>query len=511
MLPGKSDSVWLDTTPSTFYPELKGDFSVDAAVIGGGIAGLTTAWNLIEAGLSVAVLEAKRIVTGVTGLTTAKFTVGQGAIYQQLLEHFSRDLVKQYAAANSEAIDWLVDLVDRERIDCDLRLTDMYVVAETEKDLKILRKELKAARIAGLSPVFQEKIPLPIPSFGALLYGSQVSFHPRKYLLALADLFKVRGGKIYEETKVLKVEEGEPCRIITETGTVRAKKVVVASHFPIYDPDLYFARLEPIRAYALGVELDGPAPEGMFIGLHQNSYSYRSLVYKTDKEMTDLLIVSGEAHKVGHGGDTRQYYWRMEEYLRRFFEVKKIAYHWSTQDNYTADSVPYIGKIVSESKHVYVATGFNGWGMSNGTVAGRLLADLILGRKADWGAVFNPSRFDLVGIGKLVKHNLDAVSGYALARLLHPEVKSLSEVKEGEGKIVQSGKERRAVYRDEGGKLHILSPFCTHMGCQLAWNTAERSWDCPCHGSRFDASGRVLNSPAKYTLKEYTSKESPES
>lgn len=488
-LPGRPVSLWLDTAPETRFPPLRAGIEVDVAVIGGGLAGLTAATLLKEAGRTVAVLEAGRIASGVTGHSTAKITSLHTLIYRHLIRHFGKAQARAYGDAQQAAIEHMAALVKDKGIDCDFARTEAYTYTESADQVKHIEAEVEAALTLGLPAAYVRDPPLPFPVKGAVRFDGQACFHPRNYLLALARDLPGNGCHIFENTRVVDAPHGEPCTVATDRGALRARDVVVASHFPFADRALFASRLQPQRAYVLALRIDGPAPPGLFVDADE-SFSLRPLPLPGGDE---LLLVTGQGHKAGEGGDTVARYQRLELLARSRLPVRSVEYRWSTQDNYTLDRVPYIGHTTHHSKHLYVATGFNGWGMTGGTVAGMLLRDLILGRDNPWAKVFDPSRLDLGNVPELVRNNVKVAAHFVADRVADTDSDTIPR---GEGRIVHTLHGNVALYRDEEGNIHRHSPVCTHMGCILHWNPAERSWDCPCHGSRFSYDGEVLHGPA---------------
>ncbi|HEX8143305.1 MAG TPA: FAD-dependent oxidoreductase [Pyrinomonadaceae bacterium] len=497
-LPGKPVSLWLATTPATHYPQLPGDISVDVAILGGGIAGISTAFLLKQAGLSVAVIEAARIAARVTGNTTAKITSLHNLIYDHLVNQFGEEEARLFGEAQESAKEKIAALVAQYSIDCDFRRASAYTYTLLEEELEQIKREAEAAKRLGLPASFVENCELPFAIKGAVRFDNQAQFHPRKYLLALAERISGDGSYIFEETRAFDIEDEEPCTVKTSRGTIKAKSVVITTHFPYNDPNIYFAAMSPKRSYVLGCRLNGPAPQGMYISAGSPHHSIRSNPY----EGGEIVMIGGENHKTGQGGDMSDHYRRLEEWARANFAVQSIEYRWSTQDNNTVDKVPYIGKLSAASEHLYVATGFGGWGMTNSHVAAILLTDMIEGRENPWARVFDPSRFKPVtSATDFVKENLNVAKEFMADRISTPEIEDLDKLPEGGGEVLKWKGERLALYKDEAGTIHACSPVCTHMGCIVHWNSAERSWDCPCHGSRFNYDGEVIQGPANEDLK----------
>jgi glycine/D-amino acid oxidase-like deaminating enzyme/nitrite reductase/ring-hydroxylating ferredoxin subunit len=498
-LPGKAVSLWIDTTPETDFPPLTGHVKVDVAILGGGIAGIATALLLKETGARVAVIDAGRIASSVTGNTTAKVTALHGLIYDHLINSFGQEKARMYADAQSAAIERINSLVAAHNIECDFVRTDAYTYTELEEEAEQITAEVEAATRLGLPASYVDSIPLPFDIRAAVKLTNQAQFHPRKYLLALAPLIPGDGSHIFEQTRALDVEqEDKGCRVKTTRGTIDAGQVVLATHFPFYDHAMYFARMFPKRSYVLGCRLNGPVPEGMYI---TSTDPHRSMRNHRSEAEGELLMVGGENHKTGQGGDTAERYRNLERYARERFDVREIEYRWSTQDNNTVDKVPYIGKSTPASDRVYVATGFGGWGMTNSHVAAMILTDLIAGRKNPWSEVFDPNRFKpITSAPEFIKENINVAKRFVGDRLGAEEIDSTAELPSGSGEVVEWNGEKVAVYKTETGAVNAVSAVCTHLGCIVNWNSAERSWDCPCHGSRFSSDGHVIQGPANKDL-----------
>ena len=498
-LPGEPVSLWIATTPETGFPPLAGDITVDVAVLGGGIAGIVTAFQLKQQGMTVAVIEADRIVKSVTGNTTAKITSLHALIYDYLINQFGERAALSYADAQQAAIERIASIVSEHQIDCDFRRTDAYTYTEREEELDQVKAEVEAATKLGLPASFVESTPLPFPIKGAVKFTGQAQFHPRKYLLALIEKIPGGGSHVFEKTRAFDIKDEDPCRVETDKGTVTAKAVVLATHFPYQDPNIYFAAMHPGRSYVLGCRLNIPVPEGMYITAgEEDMHSFRS---NPDEDGGTIWMVGGEKHKTGQGGPTEERYQRLEQYARSRFDVQSIEYRWSTQDNNTVDRVPYIGKLSSGSKNLYVATGFGGWGMTNSHVAAMLITDMIQGRENPWAAVFDPSRFKPVTSARdFISENMNVAKEFMADRVGTPELDDIGKLPKGRGEVVEWKGERVALYKDDAGRVFSCSAVCTHMGCIVHWNGAERSLDCPCHGSRFNYDGKVIQGPANKDL-----------
>ena len=491
------ESLWISTAPpQRDYPALEGDLEVDVAIVGGGIAGLTAAVLLKQAGKRVSVLEKGRIAGGETGHTTAHLTEVVDVRYRVLEKDFGEAEARLVAASSRDAIAQIESLIGEHGIECGFRRVPAWLYSEREEDVDQLLEEREAARRAGLQVQFTGHIPLPFPVKGALRFENQAEMHPRAYLLPLARTIPGGGCHLFENTYVEQVQDGEPCTVVTRGGTVSARDVLVLANVPVNERVILHTKLYAYRSYAVAARVPKEL-EGLFWD-SEDPYHYTRTQKTRDGVM---LIVGGEDHKTGTEDQTEQRYALLERYaVERFSELgfERADYRWSGQIIETADGLPYIGQNPNSS-HVWVGTGFSGNGISMGTLAGMLLTDLVEGRENRYAALFSPSRVKpLAAAVTYVSENVDFARYFIQDRLLRTnvEAKALEAVGQGEGKIVALGGEKLAVYRDQDGAVHALSPVCTHLACEVSWNGAERSWDCPCHGSRFSIDGEVINGPA---------------
>jgi nitrite reductase/ring-hydroxylating ferredoxin subunit len=362
-----------------------------------------------------------------------------------------------------------------------------------------VREEADAVRESGLDASFVTDTGLPLPVAGAVRVEDQAQFHPRKYLLALAEDLSHRGGRIFERTRAVGLVEGQPCRVTTEQGRIAvARDVVVATHYPVFDRALLFARLSPRRelvvAGPIGPERD---PGGIYITPEENTRSVRTAPYRDGQR---LLIVTGE-HFTPGTTDVTERFERLLVWARNRFPEVEIAYRWATQDNTTTDGVPFVGPFHPATRHVHVATGFGGWGMSTGIMAGQLLAATIVGEWLPWADLYDPRRFHpLREAGPMLELQATVARHFIGDRIRSSHVDSLDEVQAATGAVIRVRGEQWAVYRDEAGTLQALSARCTHLGCIVRFNDAEGAWECPCHGSRFDVDGSVIQGPANKPL-----------
>ncbi len=474
------ESIWRQTCDIAPRPGLEQDIELDTAVIGGGMAGILTADALQRAGKRVAVLEADRIAGGQTQNTTAKITSQHGMIYQKLIRSFGEARARQYAQANQKAVTAFRELIEARQIDCDFEPRDAYLYGD---DLPTLAAEAEAAARLGLPAELTARASLPFPCAGAVRFREQAQFHPLKFLKALAEDLTV-----YEHTPV-RVAEGD---ILKAGGhTVRAKHIVFACHYPFINfPGLYFARMYQERSYVLALE-NAPAVDGMFLGADGRGYSLRA--------WNGFLLFGGEGHRTGENRDGGRYDALRRKAVELFPNCREAAF-WSAQDCIPADGVPYIGIYSSSRPNWYVATGFQKWGMTSSMAAARLISDMICGRENPYAAVFSPTRFNETAAGGVLREGGRSVRG--LSRLyLQVPAGTADQLLPGHGGIVFLGGRKVGVYKEPDGALHVVDPRCPHLGCQVEWNPDDRTWDCPCHGSRFDRDGSLISGPAQTGLR----------
>lgn len=476
-----SESVWSKTVELPERAPLPGDLAVDTAVIGGGMAGVLTAHFLKEAGMRVVVLEASRVSGGQTKNTTAKITSQHGLIYHRLIEQFGEERARQYANANQQAIVEYRRIIKERRIDCDFTEAPAYLYSTAEREP--LAQEFEAAKALGIDAAYCSEIELPFPVAAALRFDGQARFHPLKFLRAVSGPLE-----IYEQTTVQSVEGA---RVLTDRGTVTAKQIVFACHYPFLNiPGYYFMRMHQERSYVLALE--GAAQlEGVYLGVDADGFSFRP--------QGDLLLLGGGNHRTGENSAGGRYQ-TLREAAKQYWPDSRETAAWSAQDCMTLDGVPYIGRFSASTPNWYVATGFQKWGMTSSMVSAMLISDLILKDESPWEEVFSPQRFTPSASAKTLMQET-AQAGKGLARkLFAPPRVDIEALPNGHGGVVEYDGEKVGVYKDENGEAFIVSIRCPHLGCQLEWNPDEKSWDCPCHGSRFDFRGNLIDNPAQEDL-----------
>ena len=487
-----SRSLWSATAEVDEFSALEGDIEVDVAVIGAGITGVTVAHLLKREGKSVALLEMRRIGLGTTGNTTAKLTVGHSLVYAKLSSSHGADAARLYAESNQQAISQLHSLAVDLAIDCDWEPASNYVYTESSGTLDKLEEELAAIRRAGIAAEITRETDLPFPVAGAIRLDEQAQFHPLKYLSGLVARIPGDGSHVFEQTRATGVESGETAMVETSSGRVLARHVVVATQMPFLDRGLFFAKAHPQKSFAVSAEVaEARAPRGMYISIDESTRSIRSAPSANGNRQ---LIVGGESRRPGDEQNDEDAYRALDEFMRAEFDVASEL-HWSAHDYIPADGLPYIGRLRRGDERLHVATGFAKWGLTKGTIAARIITDAIVGRPNPWASLYDTRRWTPRASVK----SLASENGRVARRFVADRVRPRSageELAPGEGAVVRVGLRHQAVYRDESGNTHVLSARCPHLGCLVAWSEADKTWECPCHGSRFAAEGGLLQGPA---------------
>lgn len=494
----EKSSVWLSTVDRPRWPALDADIEVDVAVVGGGITGLTTAWLLQREGARVAVVEANRIASGTSGGTTGKVTSQHGLKYAKLIERHGEGVARKYAAANQHAIDLIEKLAVETGADCRFERAPSFVYTREPARRGAIQAENTASVRLGLPATLTTAIDLPFSIELALRFDDQAHFHPGKYLMALARSIVDNGGALYEDTRVTSVEgRRSGVTLSTAAGTVSAGHAVIATLLPIVDAGGFFAKTSPSLAYGVAAHVRGEPLSGVHINAGTPTRSTRPWV---DGDKTGIIFV-GENHHTGSGDASPGRWGELERWAGEHFDIESFVYRWSSQDYSTVDDLPYVGRSPL-TQRTLVATGFGKWGMTNGTAAAQILTDVVSGRENPWMEAFDAGRIgDLGTMAELVGQNLGVARRFVFDRLARLLAKPIEDLMPGEGRIAKVDGETVGAYRDPHGELHCVSITCTHLGCTLAWNEAETTWDCPCHGSRFGLDGAVLDGPATRPLR----------
>ncbi|RWZ58858.1 FAD-dependent oxidoreductase [Halobacillus fulvus] len=497
------EPLWREDYDLSSFSPLDQNHTTDVLVVGGGMTGITTAYLLAKAGRQVTLIEADQLLNGTTGHTTAKVTAQHGLIYNEFQKHFGVDQASLYYQAQMNALNLMENLIDEHSIECEWEKEDAFLFATTEQGAHKLEKEHTAYQQLGIPGTITESLSFEAEATKALSMHDQARFHPIKYLTALVRAFTNMGGTVFEQTKAVDVtEEKDDITVTTGNGPlITCKQLVSCSHFPFYDgKGFYFSRMYAERSYLMAIEPEKEIPEGMYLSVDEPKRSIRTASYGGKP----ILIIGGESHKTGQGVDTSFHYRALEEFASRTFGIRQKLFQWSAQDLTTLDKVPYIGPITRKNTRVFVATGFRKWGMTNGTLAAQLIADYIQGEESLFHDLFRPSRFKTdPSMKQFLSQNFD-VAVHLVEGKLELVADRPEHTKKGQGRVIQWRGERAGAYRDENGELYMLDTTCTHMGCEVEWNSGERTWDCPCHGSRFSFDGTVVEGPADRPLVDLT-------
>lgn len=497
------NSLWnIANKRELSYLKLDKNIDIDVLIIGGGITGITTALQLVEAGKKIAIVDAHKISEGTTGFSTGNLYIPIQNFLQTIYGKFGKEATKLLINSRKEAIDFIENVIQSKSIDCNFLRRPLYIFTTEKQKIKIVEKELNILKEFGIAAENTNELPIAIKSKKAIKIEHQARFNPFQYINELAAYLASRGCQIFEHTTVTDIgEEKDHCIVHANDRIIKAKNVVIATHLPIGINKTHFLAYA-YRSYAIAAKLNHDSyPNGNF--WHIDAPFFASSTHNVYSDELDTLIVSGCHHKTGQANSQQQYD-LVENYLRNNFAIKEITQCWSAQHYRPADNVPYIGLASTDSKRTYIATGFSTDGLTYGTVAGLLLSDLILNKTNPWAKLYRTNRFKpFASLSQFSKENLNVMCQYLKDYPENVEGKNYKDVKPEEGKIIAIDKQKYAVYCDKNGAMHIVSAVCTHMKCIVKWNNAEKSWDCPCHGSRFTVDGNVIEGPAVKPLQKY--------
>lgn len=498
---GANESIWqsFSSNLSGQTPELSSFGKVyDVLIIGAGITGLTTALLLQKQGMNCIVADAHNVGFGTTGGTTAHINTFADTTYADTEKAFNEKSAKLFATAISESVAIINEHVQVYNIDCDFEWKPGYVYAEDSKQAKELDSLYQSALKVGVKVNETQEVPTPLSFEKAVVFDNQAQFHPLKYITGLQKEFVALGGTVLENTRVEDVETRDEIHYaITNVKDIAARNVVYATHLPIGGINPLHFLCAPYRSYVIAVKLtDEKYPDALIYDMQEPYHYFRTHVIDGQK----YLIVGGNDHKSGHGEPEKSFE-DLENYVRQHYHVASVDYKWSAQFYTSADGLPYIGELPLAAKGIYAASGYNGNGMILGTISAKVMSDLILGKENVFADLFDPARVKpLAGFNEIVKENADVAYHFIADRLSVDDIKSLSEIENGSGAVVEYKDKKVAIYKDEAGSVHALNPVCTHAKCIVDWNNSEKSWDCPCHGARFDIDGNVLTGPARKNL-----------
>lgn len=487
-------SLWIETTKDSInLKPLEKDEKTEICVIGAGIFGLTTAYYLAKQGKKVIVLEKGEIGEKVSGNTTGKITSQHGLFYNHLVKDFGKGYAKKYLEANEQAIENIKNTIETEKIDCDFCKQKAYVYTTKEEEIIEIQKEVDIVNELGKEAKFVTETDLPFKIKGAIEFEGQAQFHVRKYMLGLCRTI-LEQNKIYNYTTVTDVvKEGDKYNIYTDKGTVSAKYVVLATHYPIMNMlGFYFTKMYQSTSYLIAIETDKKVPQGMYISAKEPVYSFRNAIY----DGKEILIIGGSEHKTGKPIEDGSNYENLEKRAKELYPNCKILFKWNTRDCISLDKIPYIGKFSNIMENIYVGTGFKKWGMTLSNVAANIVADKIIGKENKYESIFDSTRMKPIKNRWEVKNMVKETVNSIILNKLKIEPEDLDKIKNDNGAILELNGENIGIYKDAQGKIYAVKPNCTHLGCLLSWNNLDKTWDCPCHGSRFDYMGNNIYEPA---------------
>lgn len=503
-LPEYPRSYWIDSAEIPQFERLTSNEKFDIVVVGGGMTGITTAYLLSQEGMKVAIIESTRILNGTTGHTTAKITAQHNLIYDELISHFGQEFAGHYYKANIHALQFIKKVIEEHKLDCDFEEKDAVLYATTEKSVRKIEKEYQAYQQLNIPSELIDSLPFNAPIKKGIVMKKQAQFHPLRYLLKLVELFLKNGGKIYEGTTAVSImtesKTGEDFLTLeTRDGNfLTCHKVMSCTHYPFYEGEgYYFMRMHPERSYIVAAKGNVKHLDGMYLSVDSPNRSVRTVNINGEPH----LLLAGEGHKTGQGEPEMNHYEALKAFGEKVFQVTEFPYRWSAQDLYTQDNVPYIGPVSANETNIFVATGFRKWGMTGSTTAAAVLRDYALDKDTPEMEIFSTERFTAdPSLKHFFKENWNVAVQFMKGKLEHGR-KTPAGVKHGEGGVVYVNGSRAGAYREEDGTLYCVDTTCTHMGCEVEWNNGDKTWDCPCHGSRFSYKGDVVEGPAKKGLR----------
>lgn len=496
---GYNTSLWQqDVPPYVSAGKPSQEETYDIVIAGGGITGVSTALQLQQSGKKCLLIEAENLGFGTTGGTTAHINTLLDTPYTTIIKNFNKETAQQVAALAKQAIALIKSNIEQYQIECGFEETTACLFAQDKKEQDELDEITDNSRSVGLDIAFTSDIPVPVPFTKAIRVSGQAKFNPLLYVYGIAAAFEEKGGVILQHCRLTEIQEGESVQVITTLGTFTAKDLVFATHIPP-GVNLLHLRCVPWRSYAMAVRLhDNRYPEALSYDMKDPYHYYRT----QEVNGKNYLIAGGEDHQTGHHQNTEQCFLKLESHIRKYFDVEEISYKWSSQYFEPADGLPYIGPLPGHSANIYVATGFGGNGITYGTVSAILLNSMLQKGASAFNSIFDPNRIKpIAGFKSFIGHNAKVVKQFVEKFFSGEELQEMADMAPGEGRVVEYEGHKLALYKNEEGALHAVNPACTHLKCEVKWNSTERTWDCPCHGARYSYDGKVLTGPASADLK----------
>lgn len=492
---------FFDNTTFETIPSLCESLETDICIVGAGIFGLTCAYYLTKLGYKVTVLEKDNIGEKATGHTTAKITSQHGLFYEYLTNSYGQKFAKDYLEANEQAITNIKNIIDEEKINCDFEYQNNYVYTTKKDDIKAIKKEIKALEDLGYNCEFVTKTGLPFEIEGAICFKNQAEFHPLKYLSALCKRITSRGGSIYTNTTVFDVKkEGKNYITFSKDFKVKSKYVIIATHYPFINfPGFYFLKMYQSTSYLIALDPKKNLFSGIYISSSNPVFSFRTANYNGK----ELLLIGGGDHKTGQSTSYEDSYGLLEREAKKYYPDCDVLFRWNTRDCIPLDKIPYIGSYSSLMPHMYVGTGFKKWGMTSSNVAANIIVDTIRGKRNKFAYLFDSSRLKPFKNADEMKNMIVQSTNSLLFNKLRPANMNFDEISNNSGSIIEINNQKVGIYKNPDGKIYAIKPVCTHLGCLLSWNDIDKTWDCPCHGSRFNYDGKNLYDPAFKDLEVY--------
>lgn len=489
-------SYWIKSTNDIEkrYPKLKEDIETDVCIIGGGLTGISVAYELSKAGVKVVVLEKDQIGKKTTGNTTGKITSQHGLFYKYLVQSEGKEFAKKYLNANEQAIKNIKSIIDSEKIECDFEYQDAYVYTQSQEEISKIEEEAEVLKELEFSCELVNKIELPFEVLCAIKFSNQAQFNVRKYLLGLANCIEKNEGKIFENSKVYDLKKGIGNYLISCNNVcVKSKYVIISSHYPIINsPGFYFLKMYQSMSYAIAIETNQDVFNGMYINSEVPTRSFRN-IKDGDKR---LVLIAGSDHKTGEKINLSNAYADLEKTAKQLYPDCKVKYKWHTEDCITLDKIPYIGDFSKFMQNVYVATGYKKWGITTSNIAANIIKDKILNKNNEYEEIFKATRMEPIKNIKEVQNMLKETTNSLVIKKFKIPNEKISDINKEDAKIIEIDGIKIGIYKDKKGELYAVKPVCSHLGCELSFNNLAKTWDCPCHGSRFDYMGKSIDSPS---------------
>lgn len=496
-------SYWIESTKNIEkeYPKLKGNIETDVCIIGGGLTGISAAYELAKCGVKVIVLEKDKIGKSTTGNTTGKITSQHGLFYEYLVQSEGIEFAKKYLEANENAIENIKNIIDFEQIECDFEYQDSYVYTQKQEEVEKIEKEVQALKDLKFDCEFVNKTELPFEILGAIKFKNQAQFNVRKYLIGLANCIENNGGRIFENSKVYDIKKDSDSYLTyCNNVCVKSKYVIIASHYPIINsPGFYFLKMYQSMSYAIAIETNEDIINGMYINSDLSTKSIRNIKDGNKR----LLLIAGSDHKTGAKIDLSNAYKNLEKTAKSMYPDCRVKYRWHTEDCITLDKIPYIGEFSKFMPNVYVATGYKKWGITTSNIAANIIKDKILNKHNKYEQIFKATRMEPIKNIKEVENMLKEIANSLVINKIKIPNDKIGNINKEDAKIIEIDGRKIGIYKDKQGELYAVKPICSHLGCELSFNNLAKTWDCPCHGSRFDYKGNSIYSPSIKNLENW--------